>query len=167
MFTDRPPRIREARKDDAAALARLQEGIYADGRWFVGHTAPTESMLRHRIRELDPHDSLYLVAEVDGHLAGWLELNRLRPQRMHHVALLTVAVGEAYRRRGAGRALLHESYDWCARVGITKITLNVRARNTPAIALYEAEGFVLEGRETAQFIVADGFEDNLIMARRI
>ena len=28
-------------------------------------------------------------------------------------------------------------------------------------------GFVLEGRETAQFVVADGFEDNLIMARRI
>ena len=52
-------------------------------------------------------------------------------------------------------------------MNIAKITLNVRAGNSGAIALYEAEGFRIEGREEDQFVTDDGFEDNLIMARRI
>ena len=63
--------------------------------------------------------------------------------------------------------MLSEAYEWCRQVHIGKITLNVRARNTGAIALYEREGFKLEGRETDQFVTDDGFEDNLIMALKL
>lgn len=159
--------IRSARPADAPALRALQQGIYREGRWFVGTEAPPEPTLRLRIQGLDPRDSLYLVAVHEDRLIGWLELNRLRPERMRHVALLTIAVSDRWRRHGIGRALLRNSYDWCRRVGIRKITLNVRSRNAAAVALYEAEGFVLEGREADQFVVEDGFEDNLIMARSI
>lgn len=159
--------IRSARPSDASQIHELQEGIYGEGRWFVGHSAPPVESLRQRLRFLNPRSMLYLVAERNRQLLGWLELNRIQPQRMQHVALLTIAIGAPWRRQGLGRALLHEAYDWCRNVQITKITLNVRSRNSGAIALYEAEGFRLEGREVDHFVTEDGFEDNLIMARSI
>lgn len=163
----KPAEIRDARPADAAQIVSLQEGIYREGRWFVGNHAPSADTIRRRLQYLNPHDSLYLVAERNRQLLGWLELNRMQPERMQHVALLTIAVGAPWRRQGLAGRLLATSYAWGGRVGISKITLNVRARNTGAIELYEREGFLLEGREKHHFVTEDGFEDNLIMARTI
>jgi ribosomal protein S18 acetylase RimI-like enzyme len=156
--------IRHARPADARELQALQATIYADGRWFVGEEPPQAFLLSRRLQRLDSGDSLYLVAEYEGNLAGWLELNRLQPRRMRHVALLTIAVGAPWRRLGIGRALLRRSTGWAQDVKLHKITLNVRAGNSGAIALYESEGFVHEGREADQFTVEGGYEDNLVMA---
>lgn len=163
----KPAEIRDARPADAAQIVSLQEGIYREGRWFVGNHAPSADTIRRRLQYLNPHDSLYLVAERNRQLLGWLELNRMQPERMQHVALLTIAIGAPWRRQGLASGLLAAAYDWSRRVGISKITLNVRARNTGAIALYERENFRLEGRERDHFVTEDGFEDNLIMARSI
>src|SRR5690625_6590591 len=85
--------IRGARPADAKQLVVLQQGIYSEGRWFVGTTAPSVDTIRRRLQYLNPHNSLYLVAERNRQLLGWLELNRLQPERMQHVALLTIAIG--------------------------------------------------------------------------
>ena len=72
------------------------------------------------------------------------------------------------RRRGVGRSLLRRSYDWCREVGVLKVGLHVRAGNAAAIALYESEGFVVEGRERGQVRLERGrdeFEDNVIMGK--
>ena len=101
-------------------------------------------------------------------VGAWLELHRMQPRRMRHVAVLTVAVAPAWRRQGLGRGLLRRGYGWAADVGVTKISLNVRAGNAAAIALYRSEGFVEEGRERAQVRTDDGgFEDNVIMGRTV
>ena len=46
-----------------------------------------------------------------------------------------------------------------------KLQLSVRAGNGAAVALYEREGFVLEGCERNQVFDDGGFEDNLLMAK--
>lgn len=159
--------MRRARPADAAVLARLQEDIYGEGRWFVGDRAPSAASLRTRLQasEADPDASLWLVADVAGDVAGWSELHRLRPARLAHVANLTVAVAPRYRRAGWGRRLLRAGYAWAERVGVLKIRLDVRAGNSAAIALYRSEGFVEEGRERAHVRDGDDFEDNVLMAR--
>lgn len=159
--------IRSARPGDAHQLVSLQEGIYADGRWFVGSTAPTVDSIQRRLQYLNPNASLYLVAERHRQLLGWLELNRMQHERMRHVALLTIAIGAPWRRQGLGRLLMASSYEWAGKVGLRKITLNVRAQNHGAIALYNAEGFTVEGIESNQFVTEDGFEDNIIMAKNL
>ena len=98
-------------------------------------------------------------------MSGWVELNRPQPQRLKHVAVLTIAVAPAWRRRGVARQLLTRSYQWAQQKGVKKIQLDVRAGNTAAITLYEREGFVLEGRERAQILTPQGYEDNLVMAK--
>lgn len=152
---------------DAAALAEVERGIYREGRWFVGDDAPGSEQLRSRLRvaQAEPARSLWLLAEVDGEVAGWLELHRLRPQRLGHVASLTLAVAAGHRRLGLGRRMLRAGFAWADRVAVRKIRLDVRAGNTAALALYRAEGFVEEGRERGQIRTADGYEENIVMAR--
>ncbi len=160
--------VRNARASDASGVTRLLEGIYSERSYFVGDAPAAASSLAARIAADDPAQSLYLVALCDRQLAGWLELHRSSAWRLQHVAVLTLAVAPAYRRRGVGRSLMRRSYDWCRRVGVLKVSLNVRAGNAAAIALYESEGFEVEGRERGQVRLRPGrdeFEDNVIMAR--
>lgn len=161
-----PFTVRAALPTDASALEALHRGIYDEGRWFVGDGAPSAETLRSRLRLLDEKRSSYLVAVGrDGGLQGWLELHRLTPQRLSHVAVLTLAVGHLYRRQGVAGALLAAAYPWAAAASVLKLQLSVRAGNGAAVALYEREGFVLEGCERNQVFDDGGFEDNLLMAK--
>lgn len=158
------PELRRARPSDAEALRALQEEIYREGRWFVGDGPPSVGSLQRQLRGLDESQSLYLVAAQGGAVCAWLELHRLQPTRLNHVAMLTLAVAQPQRRHGLGRLLLQRGFAWARRVGVAKISLNVRAGNDGAIALYRSCGFVEEGRERHQIRCDDGFEDNLVMA---
>jgi len=150
---------------DAAGLHTLYRGIYDEGRWFVGDGPPSAETLRGRLRQLAPERSLYLVAAREGELLGWLELHRLPPKKLAHVAVLTLAVAAPYRRQGLAGQLLARAYAWAHTVGVGKLQLSVRARNGAARALYEREGFVLEGCERRQVRDGNVFEDNLLMAK--
>lgn len=150
---------------DAPALTALQGSIYDEGRWFVGDGPPSAEALRQRLRLLDPARAHYLVAAREDALLGWLELHRLSPKKLSHVAVLTLAVGAPYRRQGVAGGLLARAYPWAREVGVKKVQLSVRAPNRAAITLYKREGFVLEGRERGQVCDEGGLEDNLLMAK--
>lgn len=159
-------RVRTATSEDAAGIFALQKAIYAEARWFVGDGPPSVESLTRRLRALEPNMSLYLVAAgAAGEVAAWLELNRLSPVKLQHVAVLTLAVAPLQRRQGIAGTLLHEAERWALRVGVEKISLNVRANNEAALKLYQQHGFILEGRERAHIRVDGGYEDNLIMAK--
>ncbi len=157
--------LRIAEPGDAVALVALQREIYREGSWFVGDGPPAAESLARRLRSLDPDETLYIVAACGEEICGWLELHRLPPKRLRHVAVLTLAVGPVWRRQGIGRQLLQRAWTWAARHNVRKVSLHVRAGSHAAIALYQAEGFVLEGREREQIRTESGFEDNLVMAK--
>jgi len=52
--------------------------------------------------------------------------------------IATVAVDPRFQRRGVGRALLHACE---SQLGVPKARLTVRISNTPAIRMYEIEGY--------------------------
>lgn len=157
--------IRTARGSDAGSVVELLAEIYAEDRWFVGDGPPSAASLARRIRSEDRSDVLFLVATAEREAIGWLELQRLLPEKLRHVAVLTLAVAQAHRRRGVATGLLREAYAWAGRRGVAKISLSVRGNNEAAIGLYEREGFVHEGREARHIRTDAGYEDNLIMAR--
>ncbi len=142
----------------------LQRAIFREERWFVGDGPPSAATLSRQLRSLDADESLMVVAARGAKLCAWLEVHRLQPVRLRHVAVLTVAVASAFRRQGLGRALLVRAYPWARRVGVEKIGLNVRSGNSAARALYESEGFEVEGREQRHIRGDDGYEDNILMA---
>ncbi len=157
--------LRQARPADASALVALQADIYREGCWFVGDGPPSAEAMTRRLRALEPHCGLYLLAVQREQLGGWLELRRLQPRRLAHVAVLTLAVAKRWRRRGLGSRLLDRADPWARQVGVAKLQLSVRAGNEAAIALYVKQGFVLEGREVRQVRTEAGYGDNLLMAK--
>lgn len=59
--------------------------------------------------------------------------------------MMNVAVHPDYRRRGIARDLVTHLIAALAEKGVCSLTLEVRASNAPAIALYEKMGFVQVG----------------------
>jgi len=107
-----------------------------------------------------------LVALAEGKLVGELSIKAISPRRaVRHVATLGMSVKQPWRRRGVGRALLTEAIAWAPKVEITRIELYVYVRNEPAIRLYEAFGFVLEGRRRNFIREGDTYLDDFVMAR--
>lgn len=158
-------RVRAATPRDARALSEVMSEIYREGRWFVGDKGPSPGALARRLRALHPAQELILVAEASPGPVGWLEATRYQPRRLAHVATLTLAVAPQWRGRGAGTLLMRAVPPWARRVGIAKLRLDVRAGNVAARALYEKEGFTVEGREVGHVRTEDGYEDNLLMGR--
>ncbi len=164
------PAVRHARPSDAAALHELQAEIYAEGRWFVGDGPPSAQTLERRLRAFGEETTLYLVAippkgPPKGEVCAWLELHRLTPKRLRHVAMLTLAVSESWRQRGVATKLLENAYRWAEQHNVQKIQLNVRSNNSAALALYRSQGFEQEGCERAQIREGERYEDNLLMAK--
>jgi ribosomal-protein-alanine N-acetyltransferase len=72
-----------------------------------------------------------------------------------------LAVLPEWRRRGVASALLRHVLAEGAAGGATRATLEVRASNVPAIALYEGFGFVTRGRRPRYY--TNPAEDALIL----
>ena len=93
--------------------------------------------------ELQNPLAVFLVAEdVDAESAvGYLG--------MHHILdegfIANLAVHPAYRRQGIARSLLREAQEYAEAHDRARLTLEVRASNVPAIALYEGMGFTRDG----------------------
>ena len=86
--------------------------------------------------------SLWLVAEVDGVLAGYIGSQTVPPES----DVMNVAVSPAYRRQGIAETLVNALVEALKAADNESLTLEVRASNAPAIALYEKLGFVTVGK---------------------
>ncbi len=73
----------------------------------------------------------------------------------------SMAVRPDARRRGIGAALLQALLAWAAQNGARHFSLEVRASNAPAIALYKRFGLQLEGRRPRYY--AHPQEDALLL----
>ena len=84
--------------------------------------------------ELTNQLALWLVAVEDGVVVGYVGSQTV----LQEADMMNIAVGEGFRRRGIARMLVEELI---RRLDAYQLTLEVRASNAPAIALYESLGF--------------------------
>ena len=78
--------------------------------------------------------ALWLVAVEDGVVAGYVGSQTV----LQEADMMNIAVAESHRRRGIARMLVEELI---RQLDAYQLTLEVRASNAPAIALYEKLGF--------------------------
>ncbi len=154
-----PPTIRPATGEDAGALLALDEATWG------ADVSPGE-----RPTGIPPErlpDTL--VAEVDGAVAGYVQLGRPTPlaSNAHVLEIQGLAVDPRRRGRGLGRALVEAAAREAAARGARRLTLRVLAPNAAARRLYAACGFVEEGVLGEEFLLAGRYVDDVLMARRL
>ncbi|MFD8237084.1 GNAT family N-acetyltransferase [Streptomyces sp. NPDC059696] len=157
------PRIRVARPEDDGELALLDRLTWSHLHAVMPEPQPPYPPFfseRHA-----PEDCL--VAELDGRLAGYVQLGFPTPldSNRHVRQIQGLAVAEEARGRGTGRALVRAAVDEARRRGARRLTLRVLGHNTAARALYEAEGFVVEGVLPEEFLLDGTYVEDVFMGR--
>ena len=157
--------IRHATPDDEEALGRLDRATWSPLHAVQPRPQPPYGPFfdeRHK-----PQD--HLVAELDGAVVGFIRLgfSTSLACNSHVRQIQGLAVADTARGAGVGRALLRAVQDEARRLGARRITLRVLAHNTPARALYESEGFVVEGILPEEFLLDGSYVDDVFMGRSL
>lgn len=111
--------------------------------------------------ELTNEYSLWLVEERDGVAVAYVGSQSCPPE----ADVMNVAVAPAFRRQGIGEGLMVALMDTLRDKGMESLTLEVRASNSSAIALYNRLGFTEVGRRPNYY--TDPGEDALIMRKEL
>ena len=95
----------------------------------------SEKMFKEEISGKFSH---YYVAIVDKHAVAYMGMWSLSGEGY----ITNIAVAKDYRRRGIAKALILHFIEIAKRENLEFMTLEVRASNSPAIALYKSFGFL-------------------------
>jgi ribosomal protein S18 acetylase RimI-like enzyme len=144
QFTVRPAAAGDARAmaELFAAVAGERDGIAAEPPVDVGE----------RARQFARTIGGSVVAVADRQVIGLLHVEASR----HGFGEIGMLVERGWRGRGVGSALLLAAAGLAREQGLHKLSLEVFAHNTAAIALYRKHGFVEEGRRARQYRRASG-----------
>ncbi|MBU6534491.1 GNAT family N-acetyltransferase [Streptomyces sp. NPDC057245] len=158
------PHIRHARPGDEEALRRIDRATWSPLHAVSPPPGPDDPFFR-------PHSgpAEHLVAELDGAVVGYVRLGH--PTQLasnaHVRAIHGLAVADAARGHGAGRALVRGAVEEARRLGARRLTLRVLGHNTAARKLYESEGFVVEGVQPEEFLLDGAYADDVLMGRSL
>ena len=141
-------RIVNMNESHVAQVAELEKICFSDP-WSENSVAS----------ELKNPLSCWLVAEEDGVVAGYIGSQTV----MDESDMMNVAVHPDHRRKGIAQALVNELVEALKKRESHCLTLEVRASNEPAKALYEKLGFVQVGLRRNYY--RNPKEDALILRR--
>ncbi|MFF9145453.1 GNAT family N-acetyltransferase [Streptomyces sp. NPDC014861] len=157
--------IRGARQGDAEPLGELDRATWSPLHAVLPPPSePYEPFFDDRHRPAD-----FLVAERAGTLLGYIRVVPPTPlaSNAHVRQIQGLAVAGEARGQGVGRALLRAALAKARADGASRVTLRVLGHNVPARALYEAEGFAVEGVLPGEFVLDGEPVDDVLMGRRL
>ena len=145
------PEIRLATAADIPDLIALERASPEAPHWpeteYRGRLSPSEEEMQRCL----------LVAIVDGRVVGFAAARAVGDE----AELESIAVDQAVRRQGIGRALAVEVLAWSRQAGARTVLLEVRAASEGAQRLYREVGFATAGRR-AGYYSAPG-DDAIVM----
>ena len=118
--------IRRARPDDATAIADIEEKVFGD---------PFSQ--KDIFSYICSDTGMCFTAIDDSGIVGYIVGRKIPPEG----EIYRIAVREDKRQRGIGYRLLSYAMKTEGGFGVETVFLEVRSKNTPAIALYKAYGF--------------------------
>jgi ribosomal protein S18 acetylase RimI-like enzyme len=122
--------IRHALPADFNTLLEIDQSSFAAG---IAYDATELSYFMNR------NGAQTLVLEHDGEIAAFVIVEVERARRAG--TIVTLDVGESYRRHGYGSRLLKRAEEILTNEGVEVCDLQVDVANRPAIAFYKKHGF--------------------------
>lgn len=139
--------MRRGHPADLAAAERLWSGLQqVQGRFRILPPSrdPDEVFRDEFLTSGGRDDARWLIAEADGEIVGMAFLHAERPSRVSDEEVLElsrVAVDEAWRGRGVGKALIAAAERVARERGARYLAARIFSGNEPAVAFWAALGF--------------------------
>lgn len=135
--------VRRAGPADAAALAGIYGHHVLTGAATFELDPPSAEEMERRRRDIDSQGFPYLVAEVDGAVAGYAYASRFRPRIGYRFTVEdSVYIHPARQGRGLGRLLLGRLIEECDAIGIRQMVAVIGdSANDASLRLHESFGF--------------------------
>lgn len=117
--------------DDIAKVSEMERQFFS--------TPWSEASIAHY---METGNTIFVVARDQEETIGYVAVLCV----LDEGNLVSIGVDDAYRKMGIATELIDIVYDMAHERGVTSINLEVRPSNEAAIAFYEKEGFVQNGR---------------------
>ena len=143
-------RIVKMQPEHVAAVVEMERQCFSDP-WSEKSVAS----------ELDNPLSLWLIAEADGVVAGYVGSQTV----LDSADMMNLAVSQDFRRQGIGEQLVNSLTEALAEKGVKTLLLEVRISNEPAKQLYQKLGFEIVGKRPRYY--EKPMEDALILRKEL
>lgn len=99
----------------------------------------------------------FLVAVIDGEIIGNCAVESLHGnRRMSHRAVMGIALVKEHWGKGIGKKMMQETINWCKKMNLEQLELEVVTDNARGVALYESLGFEICGTKKNAMKYSDG-----------
>ncbi|CAN7620512.1 GNAT family N-acetyltransferase [Paraburkholderia terricola] len=106
--------VRDATEADLPAIQAIYAHHVLTGVASFEETPPSVDDLRTRLASVRSHGLPYMIAEIDGEVAGYCYATPYRPRAAYRNTIEdSIYVSDAYRGRGLGRVLLQALIERC------------------------------------------------------
>lgn len=167
-------RIRPARLEDASPLLDMFRKSVSESDFLLTTLTEARMLTVEQEKEfigsyLQNQWNLFLVAEVNGRLAGSMSVTQSKWKKQRHVGEFGIVVLRDYWNLGIGRRMINTMLQWAqGHPAIRIIQLNVLANNEKAIRMYRNFGFTERGRMEKAICQADNsYQDLILMTKWI
>jgi L-amino acid N-acyltransferase YncA len=161
--------IRSATTADIPTITRIYAHAVTHGTASFEIEPPDEAEMARRQRTLLDGGYPYLIAEIDGAVAGYAYAGPYRPRLAYRFSVEdSVYVDPKVQRRGIGRALLSRLIEEAERGGFRQMIAIIGDKSqTPSIELHRALGFRLIGTVENVGFKFDRWLDTVLMQRAL
>jgi L-amino acid N-acyltransferase YncA len=142
------PLIRPRTDADMARITEIYTHHVLHGASSWELSPPDVLEMTKRAAALNEAGYPYLVAEIDGNVAGYAYAGAYRPRPAYRNTVeLSIYIDNALRRAGIGRALMESLIDTCTDMGFRQmIAIIGDSQNRQSIEFHEKMGFVHVGK---------------------
>jgi L-amino acid N-acyltransferase YncA len=139
--------LRPARPSDLAAITAIYDHAVRYGTASFELDPPDDSEMAHRYKSLRDGGSPYLVAEIDGAVAGYAYAGPYRARPAYHWSVEdSIYIAPNAQGRGIGRALIERLVAEAEAGGFRQMLAVIGdSANTGSVELHRVAGFRLVG----------------------
>jgi L-amino acid N-acyltransferase YncA len=160
--------IRTAGVADGSAIAAIYASYVLTSAATFEMEAPDAGEMDRRMRSVIEGGLPYLVAEVDGVVAGYAYASPFRARVGYRFTVEdSVYVRDEYAGRGVGRALLKELMERCRVAGCHQMIAVIGGVNPASVAMHVAMGFAPVGVLREVGFKFDAWQDVTLMQREL
>ena len=166
---DNPPTIRAARIDDIAEIQAIYAHYVITGSASFEILPPDLADMEKRFEAIQARGFPYLVAEIDGKIAGYAYAGTYRARAAYDYAVEdSVYISPNHLGRGLGRSLLTQLIETCTELGYRRMIAVIGdSANLPSINLHLAMGFDHAGLLPSAGYKHGRWVDSLMMQRAL